>query len=61
MPALRVQTTIVLSLVCINMYVACEQVLSEVGKKNSSTGFQNLVFANARFSCIVEEMQMHRS
>ena len=30
-------------------------------KKNSSPGFQNLVFANARFSCIVEEMQMHRS
>ena len=40
MPALRVQTTIVLSLVCINMYVASEQVPSEVGKKIRLQGFR---------------------
>ena len=56
MPALRVQTTIVLSLVCINTYVACEQAPSEIGKKIRLQGFRIKVFANARFSFIVKEM-----
>ena len=49
MPALRVQTTIVLSLVCITGS-------QRDRKKIRLQGFRIKVFANARFSFIVKEM-----